>query len=199
MPFDYEYDWEAAPNIFYIQPYSLDMHYGREINKHIEPLPDDAWIVLQDYDILYLTPDFGRVIHNVIVEHGDDTDLFTCQTNRLGNPKRCYNGEFSRERDIAYHMRIARSLQRQHGTECEEVKDRIVAGMFMLFPKRVWLENKFDDRPIIDTEDNKMTSFDVRWTAKIKGSIKKILGLYVWHSYRLDRQHHSDFQHLIKE
>jgi len=96
-------------------------------------------------------------------------------------------------------MRIARSLQRQHGTECEEVKDRIVAGMFMLFPKRVWLDNKFDEHPIIWENNNKMTSFDVRWTAKIKGNMRKILGLYVWHSYRLDRQHHSDFQHLIKE
>jgi len=89
QPFFEEAQELLMPKIYYIQPYSLDMHYGTEINSYIEKFEDDSWICVLDYDVLFLTPDFGRVIHNVIVEHGDDTDLFTCQTNRLGNAKRC--------------------------------------------------------------------------------------------------------------
>lgn len=195
MPFDYEYDWTELPNIFYIQPYALDLRYGREINKHIEPLPDDAWIVLMDYDTMFLTPNFGRTISNAIVEYGDDTDLFTCQTNRLGNPKRCWMGEFSKEFDVRHHARIARSLEREPGHLCKEVEDRTVAGMLMIFPKRVWLENKFDDHPIIHTENNRMESFDVRWVKKIKGNIMRIEGLYIFHFYRGDKDH-RDITHL---
>ena len=192
LPFDHE----IMPNIFYIQPYALDFRYGMEINKHIECLPDDAWICLTDQDVLFLTPNVGRTISNAICEHGDDTDLFTCQTNRLGNPERCYNnGSMAQDSDILNHIKIARKLEREHGHECVEVKDRIVAGMFMLFHKSVWDDNKFDDHPIICTINNHMSSFDVRWTRKIKGSMKKILGLYCFHTYRLDKKP-NDTKHL---
>jgi hypothetical protein len=182
MPFS-----DLMPNIFYISPYALDFRYGMEINKHIECLPDDAWICLTDQDVLFLTPNVGRIVSNVIIEHGDDTDLFTCQTNRLGNPARCYaNGLTAQDSDILNHIKIARKLEREHGHECVEVKDRIVAGMFMLFHKSVWQDNPFDEHTIIYEINHHLSSFDVRWTKGIKGSIKKILGIYVWHTYRMD-------------
>ena len=197
MPFDYEYEWGEEPNIFYIQPYAVDMYYGKQINKHIEMMPDDAWIVLTDYDSMFLSPGYGRIIHNAIVEHGNDTDLFTCWTNRLGNAKRCFAGTFSTDFDIRNHARLARSLEREPGHECKEVEDRTVAGVCMIFSKRVWQDNKFDDLPIIaKVADHHSESFDVRWCKKIKGSIKRIEGLYMFHFYRGDKPHHSITTHL---
>lgn len=193
MPFDYEAD--EMPNIYYIQPYALDLRYGMAINRHIQNMPDDAWIVLTDQDAMFLTPNAGRTISNAIVTYGDNTDIFTCQTNRLGNPLRCYDGVFSRDTDILNHVRIATKLERNHGHECIEIKDRIVAGMCMIFSKSLWKGNKFDNHPIIWENKNKMTSFDVRFCKGIKGSMKKILGLYCWHTYRLDKQI-NDTKHL---
>ena len=199
MPFDDEYQWDEEPNIFYIAPYAIDLHYGKQINKHIEPLPDDAWIVLTDYDAMFLTAGYGRTIHNAIVTHGDSTDLFTCWTNRLGNAKRCFAGTFSDDFDVRNHARIARSLERSKGHECSEVADRTVAGLCMIFPKRVWQYNKFDSLPIIaEVAPHKRESFDVRWTKKIKGSIKRIEGLYMFHFYRGDKPNHNIIDHLEK-
>jgi hypothetical protein len=176
--------------IYHIQPYACDLHYGREINKHIDLLPDDAWIVLRDYDTLWLSPNYGVIINNAIASY-PDTDLFTVQTNRLGNPKRCYNGIRSKESDIEKHLIIAQEQELKHEHRCIDVADRTVAGMVMIFPKRVWLENPFDDLKIIDQQ----ASFDVRWTRKIKGPIRKIMGLYIWHTYRLGKVVQST-QHL---
>ena len=182
----FDREWEA-PNIFYIQPYSVDLLYGEEINKHIELMPEDAWIVLTDYDTCFLTPNYGRLIYNAIVTYGDSTELFTCQTNRLGNPVRCYDKKISYDPDMLNHIEIAEKLEIQEGHNCEEIEDRTVAGMCMIFNKSTWHKNKFDSFPIVHKINDEITSFDIRWARKLSGSFKRILGLYVWHTYRLNK------------
>ncbi len=143
---------------------------------------------------MFLTPYAGRTISNAIVTY-PDTDIFTCVTNRMGNAKRCYQGEFSNNMDISHHVKTATMLERTQAHKCEEIKDRIIAGMCMIFPKSLWQNNKFDDFPIIHKIDNHLASFDVRFCEGIKGSMKKILGLYMWHSYRLGKSA-ADTAHL---
>ena len=191
----FEEEWEA-PNIYYIQPYALDMLYGKEINKYIDLLPSDAWIVLTDYDTCFLTPNYGRIINNAIITYGDSTELFTCQTNRLGNPIRCYGNEISRDDSMKHHIGIAEYLEHSEGHNCEEVTDRTVAGMCMIFKKSTWQENKFDNHPIIWRNSDELTSFDVRWTRGLHGSFKRIKGLYIWHTYRLNKNR-AETDHLI--
>jgi len=174
---------EMMPNIFYINPYSLTLHYGVELNKHIECLPNDAWVVVTDCDVLFLTPNYGRTISNAIVTY-PDTSLFTCEVNRLGQSARCYDWDNRDNDSIKHHIKIATRLEREYGHKCE-LDDGHLAGFFWCFPKSEWLKNKFDSHTIIHEENHKITSFDIRWSGKITGIKRKIKGLYVWHTYRI--------------
>lgn len=190
-----ELDISLLPDIYPIMEYALDMRYGKQLNRHIERLPDDCWVLVLDHDTMFLTPHWFRTVSNAIVTYGDETDLFSCQVNRIGNAKRCYNGEFSNDMNIENHVKIATMLERTQAHKCEEIQDRIAAGVFLLFKKSLWQNNKFDDFPIIHKIDDRLTSFDVRFCEGIKGSMKKILGLYMWHSYRLGKRA-ADTTHL---
>jgi len=182
------------PNIFYINPYSLTLEYGKELNKHIECFPKKSWIVVTDHDVQFLTPNAGRLISNAIVKY-PDTSIFTCQVNRLGQAKRCHNMEISDNDQIKHHTNIAIDLERKLGYECEEV-DGHLAGFFWCFPRRVWEDNKFDNLKIVDkTQTDHLQSFDVRWTNKIQGAKRMITGLYVFHAYRINK-HLWETDHL---
>lgn len=190
-----EMSTNMTPEIFYLQAYDPGLKYGSALNRHIELLPDDSWICVTDGDTLFLTPMYGRIILEAIRKHGHETDVFTCQMNRLGDPKRCFGGVRSEDDRIKYHMRVSNSLKNEYAGQVEEVEDRIIPGAFMLFPKRVWLKNKFDDKDIIAAGG----SFDIRWSERITGSMKKILDLYIWHSYRIDRANPLECPHLFNQ
>ena len=184
---------DNLPDIYVIMDYALDFKYGKALNRHIKLLPDDAWVVVLDHDILFLTPNWFRTISNAIVTY-PDTELCTCEVSRLGQPQRVYDWDNKDNDSIKHHIRIATRLERLHGHTCE-IDDGHLAGFFWCFPKSVWLKNKFDGHPIIHKEDDYLSSFDVRWSGKVKGIKRKIRGLYVWHSYRIDKDI-KDTNHL---
>jgi hypothetical protein len=53
---------EKPLKIFYSNPFDLDKNIGKAYNEYLASINanDDDWIVLQDGDILYLTPDWGK-------------------------------------------------------------------------------------------------------------------------------------------
>ena len=180
------------PDIYYINPYSLTRHYGKELNKHIKCFPKDSWIVVTDHDVMFLTPGAGITISNAIVNY-PDTELFTCEVNRLGQGARCYNKAINNDDSIRNHIQIATTIE-YWNQDCEDTIGHL-AGFFWCFPKRVWENNKFDDLLIIDKKLGNLQSFDVRWTNEIKGKKRIIKGLYVWHSYRINK-HILETDHL---
>lgn len=176
-----EFRTEAKPiKVWYSNPYSTEKNIGKALNEFCANVPDGDWICLQDGDIIYLTPDWGVQIEEVIRKHGDKFGLIGCLTNRLGRDIQRYKGEFSNEHDIKVHYKIAGELVKSDWAVVEDVTRRkYIAGMFMLFPKSLWNKIKFkENTPAFDDYFSKEVS---RKGYKL-GLMK---GLYVYHLYRI--------------
>lgn len=179
-------------NVWYSNPYSTEKNIGKALNEFCALIPDDDWICLQDGDIMYLTPDWGRQIDEVVKTHGNKFKLFGCVTNRLGRPSQRYQGEFSDNHDVKHHYEIAKQLESEHWSEVEDItKSKRVAGMFMLFPKSLWNKIKFKENRI-DFDD--CFCVDV---LRAGGKLGLMKGLYVYHAYRIwANVPHRDRAHL---
>ncbi|SDZ82356.1 Protein of unknown function [Arachidicoccus rhizosphaerae] len=163
--------------IHYIQPYSINKQFGQAINQAIERLNADSndWIVLMDYDAMFLTPDYGRHISELIIRNRDKYDLIGCMTNRIRAEHQKVKGMFE-EYDIRKHASLAKDLEDKYWAQVEPTTG--VAGFCMMFPKKVWDKAKFKDSIKFDTEFNN----DVR---KNGGKIGLAKGLYMFHCYRI--------------
>lgn len=185
------YKKEGRIRVFYSNPYDTDGNIGRGLNEFCEIVPDDAWICLQDGDITYLTPKWGKQIEDVVRMHGDNYGLIGCVTNRLGrNIQRV--GDINGHHDMLRHAQLAKEIEENHWGEVEDITDKkYIAGMFMLFPKKVW--KKVGGFPENNIAFDDAFSKAVRKKGYRLGLMK---GLYVYHLYRIwsdnpskDRQH----------
>jgi len=166
--------------IHYITPYSTEKNFGKAINEQISIIPDTDWVCMLDGDVMFLTPDWGRQIDEVVRKYGNKYKLFGCLTNRLGRPTQRYKGEFSENFDIKHHYNIAKELEQSNWAEVHDVTTKKkIAGMFMLFSKKTWNSIKF--------EENNPNFDDAFSNAIIKsgGKLGLLSGLYVFHCYRL--------------
>lgn len=174
--------------IHFISPFPQDKMYGKALNHEISLIPgDDTWICVRDYDTMPLTKTFRHIIDKAI-QNNTDTVLFSCYTNRLGLRYQLHGGTFSNETDIMYHMNIAEERADMFNNgECHELSRREPpAGLFMLFQKKYWKQNKFIDG-IIGKGGN---YFDALFTKEMFkfGKVKLIKGLYIFHQYRMGKQ-----------
>lgn len=174
-----DYKIKKEPKIWYSNPYNTEMNIGKALNEFCELVPDGDWICLQDGDILYLTPDWGVQIEEVVKKHGSDFGLIGCMTNRLSRPIQRIE-ELNDNHDLKYHYETALKLSKENWAEVENITDKkYIAGMFMLFPKEVWKKNKFvENSPAFDDYFSRM----VRKSGYKLGLMK---GLYVYHLYRI--------------
>lgn len=181
--------------IHYISPYSTDGNIGRALNEACALVPDGDWICLRDGDMMYLTPDWGKQIEEVIRRHGDQYDLFGCMTNRLGGQTQLISGMYN-ETDIVKHYEKAVELAKDHWAEVVPIRAR-VAGMFMLFNKSTWKKHRFAEGKYQGVK------FDIQFGKDIlraKGNVGLIKGLYVFHLYRIWSEASNpigDIRHLL--
>src|SRR5690606_33679278 len=106
-----------------------------------------------------------------------------CVTNRLRGLHQCHDNEFSDDMDVRNHYVIARGLRDDYENNVEETTG--VAGLCMIFSKKVWKEaGGFREGCITaDTYFNK--------AVKRKGhKIGLAKGLYVFHGYRVWEKGH---------
>jgi len=179
--------------IFYSNPYALDKNIGKAYNEFVRSLnaKDDDWIVLQDGDILYLTHDWGKRIHDALSLDGDKFGLVSCYTNRLRGKHQLHGNEFSYDTDIKNHYDIALTYNREG---IEETK-HYVAGFFMAFKYKTWKAAK-------GFKENS-AAFDSIFSVHVKElglKIGLIRSLYVFHAYRIwsDKEPWNDNKHLFK-
>lgn len=163
--------------IFYSNPYSTEKNFGKAINDFCELMPEDAWIVIQDGDMMYLTPDWGVIVERALVEHGDKYDLFGCWTNRLNKSSRQIKMFESYDNfNTLDHYQISKAISE---TECTVTKTDLVAGMFMAFKKQTW-------KKVGGFKENTKT-FDTWFSKSVRdsgGKIGLIDQLYCFHLYR---------------
>jgi GT2 family glycosyltransferase len=138
---------------------------------------DNDWVCFLDADTMFLTPDYGHQIHRIVKKY-PNTGMFTCVTNRVGNPCQRYNGEMSKNSDIIYHRQLALDLQKKHKYHVQELFCR-VAGYFMLLKKETWKQVKFPDGLLgVDYEFSNELYYH-------GFNIMLMKGVYLFHYYRL--------------
>jgi hypothetical protein len=178
--------------IFYSNPFSLDKDIGKAYNEYLSCLNanDEDWIVMQDGDIMYLTPDWGKRIADALILDGDKFGLVGCYTNRLRSRHQLHKKEFNYDLNVLNHYQIATSYQDQG---IQEIKEYI-AGFFMAFQYKTWKKIKFVENSL---------AFDSLFSMRVKElglKVGLIKSLYVFHGYRMwsEVDPWNDKKHLVK-
>lgn len=176
--------------IRHITPFSTSLNIGGEYNKCISELPNDCYIALRDGDTMFLTPDWGKQIEEIITAN-PDYDLITSMTNRIGIPDLCMNKMFDDDR-IGHHISCAKVLAFTSRTIVEPTF--LAPGMLMIFHKLVWVKaGGFEENTIF---------FDKRFSkavTKYGGKIGVARGLYLFHLYRWGQDKPKEYrEHLTK-
>lgn len=162
--------------IINLTPYRLDKNIGKAYNEQIERLnlKDDDWIIINDRDILYLTPTYFDIITQVSKQ--TDYELLGAMTNRVGIEPLLHDN-FSNDHNILNHIEIALEREKTHKYDIKEVD--LIAGYFMMFKYGTWKKyGGFKERVL---------NADIMFCKKIKtfrGKIGVMKGLYVYHAYR---------------
>lgn len=174
--------------IYYFTPFALDGNLGAAYNQYMQLLPnDDDWACFVDGDAMFMTPDFGKVIADV-VEKNPETGMFTCYTNRVANKEQLYRGIFSESADMLHHRDIAFVCRSVMADKTEELT-RPISGVMMLIQKRTWKEFPFKDG---------LLSVDNDISRRLMQAGRKVLlmrGIYLLHYYRM-REGRRNTKHL---
>lgn len=175
--------------IRYITPFALDKNIGRAYNEAIYELPDDCFVVLRDGDTMFLTPEWGNQIEQIIKDN-PDYDLITCMTNRIGVKELCVDYLFDCK-DISTHIIDCEFRWRENKTKV--IPTDIAPGMLMIFHKSLWLKHKFRENSIIF--DRQFSNDVIRGGGKI-GVAK---GLYIFHLYRFGQENPQSYTKHLKK
>lgn len=167
-------------NIYYFTPFSLEKKLGKAYNDYIKLVPkDNDWICLLDADTCFLTPNYGKQIHD-IVQKNQHIGMFTCVTNRVFNKQQCYENYISENDSMRNHRTIAQYIQDNWYDEIK-ILPRDISGFLMLFQKGTWKDVKgFSEEGVL--------GIDTDFSFKILNSGRKIAlmkGVYIFHYYRL--------------
>lgn len=158
--------------IQYLTPYAVDLNIGKAYNDAIADTSAE-WICLRDGDTMFLTPDWGRVIDEVI--SNAEYDLYGCVTNRLGDTTQTVPGMFN-EMDITKHYEKAKEVESKYSVTPHS---GAVAGCFMLFKRSLWEQIKFaENTPCFDF-------IFTRDAERLGYKIGLIRHLYIFHGYRI--------------
>lgn len=179
-------------NIYYSNPYSIEKNFGKAINDFCQIVPnDDDWIVIQDGDICYLTPEWGRIIHDSLALNGDRFGLIGCYTNCLNSLDQLHGKKRVIDLPMIDHYHIAKSYQ---SLDIVDFPKGIIAGFWMAFKKSTWKK--------VGCFSENDRSFDITFSLKVQKAGMRIgimQGLYVYHLYRIwDNGNPLSIDHLKK-
>lgn len=178
--------------IFYSNPFRTDKNIGGAYNEFIKSLKaeDDDWIVLQDGDMMFLTPDWGQRIEEALTTDGNNFGLVGCYTNRIKSSCQLHQGVVSEDFNIKNHYQIALGYT---GKGIQEVKSQVIAGFFMAFQYKTW-------KSVGGFTPNNI-SCDAIFNSKVREAGMKvglIRSLYVFHIYRMwaEKEPWNERKHL---
>lgn len=161
--------------IDFVVPYAFDKNLGRVYNMIMER-SDADYVCLMDGDIMFLHNDFGHHIANVIRRYPDG-GIYTCLTNRIGNPEQRFEGKISTEKNILRHKKIAEHLRKRYGYKAVKATSR-TSMLLSVISRKVWEEFRFKDG---------LMGVDWDFSSRVmeKYPVYIMQGLYVFHLYRL--------------
>lgn len=175
-----------------IIPYdAVEKNLGRAYNEAMQLIPDGDFACILDYDIHFLTPDCGKIIHDY-VQDCDDKTMLTCLTNRVHpvSKMQLYGGQVSELSDIRDHIRLAEHIK---GSLYQtSVITSNISGFLMVISKEFW-----KDLPFVD--NYRCLGVDTDYSIRMRENnriVKRMDGLYVFHTYRMGMKSISDKSHL---
>jgi glycosyltransferase involved in cell wall biosynthesis len=165
----------SSLNIEFVVPYAFDKNLGRAYNEIFEKTTAD-YVCLMDGDIMFFHNDFGHFISEAI-SHNPGGGIYTCLTNRIGNPEQRFQGRVSPNANMLMHKKTAYNLRRKYGYKAVIAKQR-TSMLLSVIPKKVWEEFRFMDG---------LMNVDWDFSSRVmqKYPIYILQGLYVFHLYRL--------------
>lgn len=163
----------------HIIPYATDQNIADAYNSAVVAAPTE-WVLLTDADVMFLTPDYGHLIHEVITSHPEPA-LFTCFTNRVGPTLQRTEHGIMQTDSLLELRRQALHYRQTHGTAVCRIPAP-VSGFFLLFPKKTW-------KTVGGFKCRGMLGVDWRFSREVEAAgmpIYLLKGLFVAHFYRLD-------------
>lgn len=174
-----------------ITPYREDKNLGLAYNNAMQQIPDGDWACITDWDVLYLLPE--TISHlNEYTRLLPDTGIFTCYGSRshVNSVNQMLPAGRSEIDNIRYHIDVAKKQTEQLYKATDLF--RHLSGFLMMISKATWDQYKFID-------NMKCLDVDNIYSNKILAAglpIRRMDGVYVWHSYRIDKDV-KDTSHLL--
>lgn len=176
-------EYKQKPSVHHITPARGDKNIGRAINELVAKVDDNDWICLRDIDTVPpLHKQFIRQCEDIAMS--GQYDLVGCITNRCGLERQLYKKHLSDNMDMMYHIKVAEELFVRHGSDVTDYTGTI-AGVMMLFSKKLWLAIGGIDEGAIVNKHNEF--FDYTFSKKamaVKARIGIADGVYLFHLYR---------------
>lgn len=166
-------------NIWYSTPYASDGNIGRAYNEFCSLVPgDNDWIVLRDGDCMFVTPNWGRQIEEVLRTHGDTYQVYGAMTNRIRSLHQRVKPDMFNETDMHKLVQKGFDLEKENWGQVSDGGSG-VAGFFMAFRKSTWQKSPFREHE---------KAFDTLFCKDVVrkgGKIGLMTGLFLLHEYRM--------------
>lgn len=181
-------------NIHYLTPYSCENNIGKAYNDACSRIQDgNDWIVIRDGDTMFMTPNWGRHVDEVLKAKGGEYELFGAKTNRISDYHHKTPGMFD-EMDLREHYKKSVELEKtEWGAVTGTTFD--IAGFFMAFQKKTWER--------VGGFDEGTNVFDRIFTRRVRqagGKVGLMSGLYLLHAYRLwSEEPTQSTEHLLTQ
>lgn len=125
-----------TPPIFPMMPYALDRNLGAAYNACMALVPDNAWIVFQDHDMMPTTREWFRQIAEAIAVV-PDAGAIVAVTNRIDAQWQRAQEADPDSHDIGYHTAIG--LQRLKRRTLLDITDtKGFGGVMFAVSKAAW-------------------------------------------------------------
>jgi hypothetical protein len=172
------------PYVYYFTPSSMEKNLGEAYNRYMSLIPrDEDYGCLMDGDTMINDPEWDIFIREVLKQNPDG-GMFTCMTNRIGNPPQLIDGEKNADDSIINLTKIAHERKVKFGHSVKKSKGPI-SGLMMIVKKSIWKEFKFKETGILGVDSD----FSKRLIKKYPIYIME--GLYVIHYYRMTKEFKS--------
>lgn len=167
-------------NINFISPFSMDKRYGAELNRCIETMPNNDYCCIIDLDAMFLNHSKQIPMLYEYIARYQNAGLFLATSNRSGTRNsQQYNGVISSNDSMLHWLKEAESINPTYSVS-KPIENKI-SGHLMLFSKKTWEQNKFDDNLNILDVDRTFA----QGVLNLGKEIFIMNDVLIWHTYRL--------------
>jgi hypothetical protein len=174
----------SSMSFFHVVPYSLNRQIATAYNEAVKLVPGNIeWILFTDADIMFLTPNYGHLIDDVL-RRNPEPALYSAVTNRTHAKQFLGNEGYMQTSDMLRLRKLAIERCSEHGSQVTRTGPP-VSGYFMLFSRKVW-------EAVGGFQGKDMLGVDWAFSDAVHNAgypIYRIEGMFVAHFHRLDGSH----------